>query len=565
LTHKHIVYIVFFIFSSKAICQTKYPQGYFRNPLEIPIILAGTFGELRTSHFHSGLDLKTQQKEGLRVHTAAEGYVSRIKVSNWGYGKALYITHPNGYTTVYAHLKKFNNKIEQYVKKHQYQKEKEEIQLFPQKTDFIIKKDEIIAYSGSTGGYIAPHLHFEIRNTKTEKIINPMHFGLIPKDSKTPIINHLRAYSFSDSSHVNSSNIEIPLNFKQLKTGIYRTDETIAYGNIGFAINTYDQQDGALNKNGIYKLEMFLNDKKYFEHKVETFSFNESKYINLLIDYPYYKKFRRKYQKTYIHPENKLSTYNRKLGKGYLNIKANRNYQVLILVTDFAGNTSKLTIPIRGVKQSPRITRKKRKTDYFIEKESEKIIKFKNTQISFSRNTFYENIFLEIENNNDNITIYNSNLPVNKNYSISFDVSEYSKPEKEKLYIAQISNKKYYNYCKTIKSDSVFTTKTKNLGVFTLHKDSEAPVISDCSFYENQNVSKYHFFTIKVIDEISGLKEYRGEIDGRWIRLELNLKTNTLTFDFSDIKLKKGKHTFTLIAMDNVGNTRTFTSLFLLK
>lgn len=554
------ILLLFFILNLQS--QQEYPQDYFRVPLDIPMILAGTFGELRSAHFHSGMDLKTQQKEGLRVYTAAEGYVSRIKISNWGYGKAIYITHPNGYTTVYAHLKKFNKKIEKYIREYQYKVEKEQIQMFPKKDRLKIEKDEIIAFSGSTGGFIAPHLHFEIRDTKTEKIINPMHFGIVPADSKVPVINHLRSYTFNDSSHVNRSNISIPISFKQLKTGVYKADEVTAYGKIGFSINTYDQQDGALNKNGIYTLEMFVNGTKKFEHKVETFSFDESKYINLLIDYPFYANHKRRYQKTYIHPENKLSTYTTIDGKGYLQIEDNLDYQVLIRVKDFVGNTSSLIIPIKGNKTSPKISTQKKITDFYILKNQSKKIELKNVTLNFPAYTFYDNQYLDISKKENVLSIHTPEIPLHKSYSIAFNVSEYTKQEKEKLYIAQIQKNKYYNYCGTLKNDSIFKTTTRSLGDFTLHSDTEPPKIYDCSFHENQKLFGYRFFTIKVKDDLSGLKEYRGEIDGKWIRLEMNVKTNTLTYDFQDRILAKGKHTFTLIAMDNVGNTCTFTSTF---
>ena len=160
---RNTLIIVLLIFTQFIIAQNPYPQDYFRNPLEIPIILAGTFAELRSNHFHSGLDIKTQQQEGLKVFAAAQGYVSRIKISHWGYGKAIYITHPNGYTTVYAHLKQFSPKIEAFVKKAQYEKETFEIELFPSLSELKIEADEIIAFSGNTGGSSGAHLHFEMR------------------------------------------------------------------------------------------------------------------------------------------------------------------------------------------------------------------------------------------------------------------------------------------------------------------------------------------------------------------------------------------------------------------
>ena len=563
---KTILALVFITFlANSLISQKKYPQDYFRNPLDIPIILAGTFGELRSAHFHSGMDLKTQQKEGLKVYTSAKGYVSRIKVSNWGYGKALYITHPNGYTTVYAHLKKFNKTIENYVRAYQYKKEKVEVQIFPKKNELIIDENEIIAYSGSTGGFIAPHLHFEIRDTQTENIINPMLFGLIPPDSKTPVINHLRAYTFNDSSHVSSSNTEIPIVFKQIKTGIYQADKINAYGTIGFSINTYDQQDGALNKNGIYQLQMFVNGKKTFDHKVNTFSFSESKYVNLLIDYAFYAEHKRKYQKTYIDPANKLSTYLQTTEQGFIQIEDNLNYSILIKVTDFMGNQSELTIPVIGKKTSPKIIKEQLETAYFIQKDQAKVISFDEIKLSFPKYTFYHDLFLDIAIKDSTIAIHKPIVPLNKSFRLSFNIEKYSPIQRSNMYIAQVVKNKYYNYCNTVKTDSIFSTTTRSLGDYKLHADFEPPIISHCSFYSNQNLTRYRFFSIKVEDSLSGLKEYRAEIDGKWIRMELNVKTNILTYDFSDMPLDKGKHSFTLIAMDNVGNTRTFTSLFLLK
>ncbi len=225
-----------------------YPTNYFRKPLNIPLVLSGTFGELRTNHFHAGLDLKTQQKEGLNVYSAAQGFISRIKISHWGYGKALYITHPNGYTTVYAHLQKFNKRIEAYIKKQQYKKESYEVHVFPSSSELPVSKDEIIAFSGSTGGFVGPHLHFEIRNTKTEKPINPLFFGIQVYDSKKPRVNSLIGYALDLNSHINQLNIPTQLTYKKLKNGDYLADKIVAFGQIGFGINAYDQLDGATIK-----------------------------------------------------------------------------------------------------------------------------------------------------------------------------------------------------------------------------------------------------------------------------------------------------------------------------
>ena len=169
-----IYFILFLLFSALCSAQNIYPTDYFSPPLDITLVAAGTFGELRNNHFHSGIDIKTQQREGLKVYSTADGYISRIKVSHFGYGKALYITHPNGYTTVYAHLQKFSEEIEAYVKKQQYAKESFEIELFPNTEELPAKNNTVIAYSGNTGGSGGPHLHYEVRIN--HNAVNPINY-----------------------------------------------------------------------------------------------------------------------------------------------------------------------------------------------------------------------------------------------------------------------------------------------------------------------------------------------------------------------------------------------------
>src|SRR5690606_31615872 len=171
-------YLIFcsLLFTQFLFSQQPYPKDYFQSPLDVPIVLSGSFGELRSNHFHSGLDIKTQQREGLDVFTTASGYVSRIKIQHYGYGKAVYITHPNGYTTVYAHLQGVGPKIQEYVKKEAYERQSYEIELFPKPGELPVSRGELIAFSGNTGGSGGPHLHYEIRNAKAEPI-NPLLFG----------------------------------------------------------------------------------------------------------------------------------------------------------------------------------------------------------------------------------------------------------------------------------------------------------------------------------------------------------------------------------------------------
>ena len=286
--------------SFSSFAQNNYPLDYFRSPLDIPLRLAGTFGELRNNHFHAGIDIKTNRRIGLPVYATADGYVSRIKVAIWGYGKVIYINHPNGYTTVYAHLNKFGDEIQEYVKNIQYKKESYETgNIFPKKDQFMVTKGQIIGYSGRTGGFVAPHLHYEIRNTKTEKIINPLLFGIKIKDSIAPKIKKLIAYPIGLNSKINRSLKNQSLSIKKDSLNNYTANRLSASGKIGFGINVYDLLGKELNKNGIYSLEMKINGKRKYYHDVETFSFSESKFINLLIDYEYFSKYKSRIQKTF--------------------------------------------------------------------------------------------------------------------------------------------------------------------------------------------------------------------------------------------------------------------------
>ena len=221
---------LFLLFSVVTFCnaQTPYPQNYFTSPLDISLVLSGTFAELRSNHFHSGLDIKTKGKVGLKTYASAAGYISRIKISRYGYGKALYITHPNGYTSVYAHLQKFAPNIETYVKKQQYQKETFEIELFPKADELKIAAKEVIAFTGNTGGSGGPHLHFEIRD-KQERPMNPMLFGFDIKDTTKHVVHELFGYPLTEESHINGETTRVKIRIIKLPNCQYKSEQITAF------------------------------------------------------------------------------------------------------------------------------------------------------------------------------------------------------------------------------------------------------------------------------------------------------------------------------------------------
>ena len=553
-----LLFVTFINFS-----QEKYPKNYFRKPLNIPIVLAGTFGELRSNHFHSGVDIKTQGKEGLNVYAAAEGYVSRIKVSQYGFGKAIYITHPNGFTTVYAHLSKYADKIEKYVKTIQYKKERYETgNIYLKKDKFPLKKGEIIAFSGDTGGSGGPHLHYEFRNTATEKIINPLYFGLLAEDTISPTFKSLIAYPLHTDSRINQQKNRTSIPFKNSGNGNYVADKISASGNVGFGVNVFDKLDKATNKNGVFSLEMLVNGKRFYYHDVETFSFSKSKFINLHIDYEYYKKYKSRIQKTHKVTKNKLSIYENLINNGKLTIKNGLNYSVKIIAKDFKGNTSTIKIPIVGKESNVLFSQIKDTTAYKIIAKNFNKFQKENVTIAFPKNTFYNDVFLDFKVENGIVEIHKPTIPLDKNFTLTFNVSKYSEAEKQQLYIANVEYPKYPYYKNTRKKDSTFYTTTKTLGKYALVSDKEQPKIKLLYIKDNQWISKFKSLKVEISDIDSGIKNYSATIDGKWILMEYNHKKRVLTYKFSDKKLVGSKHIFKIVVSDNVGNTKELSTSF---
>jgi hypothetical protein len=563
---KQLVIILFLLIQFNCFSQEKYPQNYFIHPLEVPIFLSGSFGELRSNHFHAGLDIKTLGKQGLNVLSTADGYVSRIKVQQYGYGKAIYITHPNGYTTVYGHLSKFNDEIEAYVKSIQYKKEMYATgNLYFKNDKFPVKQGDVIAFSGDTGGSGGPHLHYEIRNTASENIINPLLFGVKVKDTRAPTFRALKVYALNDAARVNQQKKDFQINIKDTGNGIYIADRISASGLIGFGVSVIDRFNGVPNKNGIYSLEMLVNGKQFYYHDVETFSFSESKYLNLHIDYEHYKKYKRRFQKTHKVTANKLSIYDNLINNGRVNILNELNYNIQIIAKDFEGNTSTIKIPVAGKESNAIFTEVKDTTNYKIIAKKFNKFQLENVTVAFPKNTFYNDVYLDFEIDKKVAKIHNSSIPLNKSFTLTFNVSDYSEEEKQQLYIASLEYPKYPRHQNTRKKDSTFYTTTKTLGKYTLLTDNQKPKIKILYIKDQQWITNSTTIKAKISDIGTGIKDYRATIDGEWILMEFNHKKGILTYNFSDKKLVGSKHIFKLVVQDNVGNTNTLSTTFFKK
>ncbi|MDO9260705.1 MAG: M23 family metallopeptidase [Flavobacteriaceae bacterium] len=551
---KKYFFLILFSLSINLHTQTIYPTDYFGVPMDIPLLVSGTFGELRDNHLHSGIDFKTQKIEGFPVMATADGYISRIRVALFGFGKVVYITHPNGFTSVYAHLQKFSPEIEKFVKTEQYKKQEFEVQLHPKSTEFIIKKGQIIGFSGSTGGFVDPHLHYEIRDTKTEKPINPLLFGLLIKDTIKPIIKEVVVYPLSEDTQISHANFPYQLCLKKNKRGDYETEKITVSGHIGLGVNVIDLLNGAKNENGIYTLDLYVNGQLSHQQIFNSFSYDETKYLNLLIDFERFILTQKRVQKCFIDLNNPISIINQQY-PGKILIQNGFQYKIEIIVKDFAGNTSKVSIPIEGKNQEILQPKKKIETPFFIKAAEFQKFTLENVTVAFPKNTFYEDLFLQFSIKKDTALIHQPIVPLDKNYTLTFDVSKYNEMQKKQLFIAYINFKNKIEYQSTIKKDNSFYTSTKNLGTFVLMKDSIPPTIKLHNFEDKKWISKLKRMEIKIEDDLSGIDTYKAEINNEWILMEYDLKRKMLVYDFSDKVLKGAEHRLKISVTDKVGNT----------
>lgn len=547
--------LIFLLFSISLLSSQK-DQSKLISPLDIPLAISGTFGEIRSSHFHAGLDIKTGGKQGLKVRTVLDGSVSRIRVSTTGYGKAVYIDHPNGTTSVYAHLKNFSPKIESYIKEAQYEKESYVIEKFP-KNELAVLKGEVIGFSGNTGGSSGPHLHFEIRDTKNQMPFNPMIFNIGVVDTKKPVIQKLFLF------HENNFGEDIitqKIKLEKISDGLYKAPKIYTSGKIGIGLQMYDNQDLSLfNKNGIHSIKIFMDDKIISDYNYNNIKFDDSQYLNLLIDYKEFKSKKIRVQKLFNPNNSNISFIDKDEKNAKFSIEENKSYDLLIEISDFKKNISRIEMKITG-----------RETNFIhptiegelILPENEYLFKFKDQTVHLKKNTFYYPTSLNVYKDHDSIKINPDISLFKKSFSIEFFANKYDSISKRQSFIARLNKKKKIAYSPTIIKDSIFITKSVQAGTYFLAKDSIPPKIKPINFKKNQWLSKSKFLKVKIEDDLSGIKYYEGEINGKWVLFEYEPKNKNLTFNFNDLKFKSGKQDLKLKVTDNVGNESIFQTTF---
>ncbi len=561
-----LVFGMFMLFTRLGVAQEDIPKNYFKKPLDIPLLLSGTFGELRPNHFHSGLDIKTKGVVGLPVMASAEGYVGRIKIQHGGYGKALYVYHPNGFQTVYAHLNNFSPKIEAMVKKAQYKKEAYEIELFPSESELKVKQNEVIAYSGNSGSSGGPHLHFEIRDFNSRPM-NPLLFGFDEiKDSKKPQVFALHAYPLDRFSHVNGSTERLQIKLIQRPDGSYRTDPLRVFGKIGFGIDAYDILDLAYNKNGVYSIKTLLNGKPIFENRFDKFSFYETRHINQLIDFEYYTNEKRKIHKLFIEPNNPLSVYQDHYNQGIISVdKDHLDQKYEIQVSDFKGNSQSISIPITTEVNEELKPKQINETEYLAKANSASVFEEGKIDIYIPKNALYKDKYLDIEIEGLMVKLHEPSTPLHKSVTIGFNVSQYNQEDQERLYIGSVTPWGSHYYVNTIKKKNRFMTKTNKFGTYKLFEDTIAPSITPKNFKNKQWLTNFRYLELEIDDEGSGIESYRATVNGKFILMEYDYKTKTLKHDFNDGIVSDTKNELKVVVTDKVGNTAIFEALFFRK
>lgn len=544
----------------------KYPLVDFRSPLDIvPPALAGSFGELRPNHFHSGMDFRTNQREGYPVYAIADGYVSRLRVQNSGFGLAVYLTHPNGYTSVYGHLSRFNPKIAQQVKALQYQKKSYEIDEFPPVTQIPVRKGDIIAYTGNTGSSGGPHLHFEIRDTKTEATINPQLFGFEIPDNIPPVIYSMYVYRLNQK----------PFNEFTPKQAFQVTGSAGNYaltpgntinlaGEVGFGLITTDKHNGASGTNGVYSIELEVDGKVVFTSAMERFKFENSKAINSHIDYPSFINTRKSIQKSFVDPGNPLGIYSNLVNNGRIDFNDGKLHQLKYIVTDGKGNKSVLPFKVQADEKAVvRTPEPAAGIAYAYDVVNE--FNTPELKVILPKGTLYNNLNFQYKafpkpagNAYSGVYQIQNNLtPLHLGFELWIKADSSLDKYKEKaLIVSKGGAGQGGGY------DNGYVKATpRNFGSFYIAIDTIPPTLTPLNISDGKNMAGISKMSFKLRDNLSGLKSFNGYVDGKWILMEFDSKTASLWHTF-DGSIAPGKHTLEIIVTDMKDNNRNYSITF---
>ncbi len=545
-------------------------RSIFISPVRIPLALSANFGELRTDHFHSGLDIKTQGVTGKEVVAAASGYVYRISVSPGGFGRALYLRHPSGYSTIYGHLDKFTPELEEYVVSRQYEEKSFMVTLWPPKDRFQFDQGEMIAFSGNSGSSSGPHLHYEIRKSDDEVPVNPLLFEFGVDDNIKPVIEKLVIYPAGKATLINNQNRMLKVNVTggNGNYGISSQSVLSVSGPAGFGFKAYDLINNSNNKCSVYSIQLKIDTVPVFNYIMDAFSFNESRYVNSHIDYETLQRENIYVERAFRLPNDKLSIYQNVVNKGIINFSDNGKHKVEIIVFDIHGNKSTLTFYVKSVPAPVQEIQTKTAENNAIVMPYNRNNKFvsKNIAVNIPSGALYDTLFFQFRRSTGNpgmfseiFEIHNKYTPLHRSYNLSIKPEKVPAGKESKLLIIQLADEIRKIPLPSTWNDGFLSANPNTFGIFFIGIDTIPPLIQHNGFNPGANLSGRTTLKIKITDELSGIKTYEPLIDGQWALFEYDQKNNMLVYNFDPKRLLKGsKHALSLKVMDNRDNLSTY-------
>lgn len=542
----------------------------FHFPLDIAPVVSGSFGELRGAHFHSGVDFTTQGKIGLPVYAIDYGHVSRIVISPVGYGKALYIDHPNGYSSVYAHLHDFAPKIEAIISNLQYQKETFAIEQYFKPGEIVVKKGELIGLGGNSGSSGGPHLHFEIRETEQQKPINVHFFNLGVKDDVPPHIEAICIYPLDGNSRVNGKTT--PLYIQAVKTqggyALKGNPRITASGTIGVGIETLDYFTGSWRKCGVYSIILKVDGKEWFESRLDGFLFSQTRYLNSHIDFAMRHTTKRVIQKSFLDSNNQLEIYKVTPERGRLQMEEGLDKELHYEVRDAAENLSQLRFTIKGV-QPQAVAESPAPFQPMLSATKSYSTEIEGFRVKFPANSFYTDVaanFKVSPNSGVGIgstfSVLDATVPVHNFFEISMPIPEANRQQKG-LTAARINSNNGLVFAGGKRDGNRWVINTRDPGIYCLAVDTIAPTLRLLQIPPDRNYAGRDAIRIDIRDNFSGIKDFRCTINGKWVLFEHDPKNNVLIGYFQKLRIEKGtRHALEVTATDQAGNTQTLKTSF---
>lgn len=557
---------------AKLEAQIAIPKGYFSSPLHIGLTLTGSFSEIRPDHFHSGTDFNVQKKEGLPVFAVADGVISRVKVSPVGFGNALYIDHPNGFTSVYAHLKAYSDTISEYVHAKQYKLKSFEIDQFPknQKEFIYVKKGDLIGYAGNSGSSGGAHLHFELRNTKTEHIINPLLFGFDVTDTFPPYFDFIKIYPEDENSFIGSTNDITRFNVKKSGSKEYRlsTKDTLAlWGSFSIGAQAFDYHRSQEDRNGFYSMKMYVDGEQFFSMVCDSFAFSESRYVNATIDYAANFDSGNRIVKSKKLPGNQLSFFETDAANGILTFTDNEVHQIMISVGDLAANTVNLRFWVKSVKpegftQVPFIP----EADSAVFFKYNKTNKFetRDMKVEIPVGSLYEDLVFKYRRTPQTSGMYSDiyflgdeEIPLQSRIKVSIKATGLPQSLRSKALLVRVNRDGKRSPAGGGFENGYISTTTNLFDGYAIVIDTVAPGIR--SWMENSKSRTSLKFTVS--DNFSGISVYRGEVNGEWALVEWDPKNKLMVYKIDQVA-REGKNIFKLYLEDSKGNKTSYSTTF---